>query len=213
MASVENFSRSSNEYDYLFKVLLIGDSGVGKTSLLTRFADDAFTSCHLATIGVDFKIRTIDLNGKTVKLQLWDTAGQERFRCIVKGYYRGSHGIIVVYDVTDRESFDNVKEWLLEVERYAYAQDTRIILVGNKIDLVTRRAVPTAEAEAFAKARDIMFIEASAKSAENVNQAFLSLAGTLAKARHLNEIQEKESSMERNIRLGEPVNIGRHRIW
>mmetsp|Transcript_49208 Transcript_49208/g.71860 ORF Transcript_49208/g.71860 Transcript_49208/m.71860 type:complete len:109 (+) Transcript_49208:102-428(+) len=105
------------EYDYLFKLLLIGDSGVGKSCLLLRFADDTYTESYISTIGVDFKIRTITQDSKTVKLQIWDTAGQERFRTITSSYYRGAHGIIVVYDVTDMESFNNVKQWLHEIDR------------------------------------------------------------------------------------------------
>ncbi|KAI0927851.1 GTP-binding protein of the rab, variant 2 [Taiwanofungus camphoratus] len=127
-------------YDYLFKLLLIGDSGVGKSCLLLRFAEDAFTDSYLSTIGVDFKIRTIELEGKTVKLQIWDTAGQERFRTIAAAYYRGAHGIVVVYDVTDNESFENVKGWLHEIERYA-SETVKKLLIGNKSDLVERKVV------------------------------------------------------------------------
>ena len=103
-----------NDYDYVFKVLLIGDSGVGKSSLLMRFADDVFTGNFLPTIGVDFKIRTTEANGSVVKLQMWDTAGQEKFKTIVSAYYKGAHGIILVYDITDRRSFMDLQSWLDE---------------------------------------------------------------------------------------------------
>mmetsp|Transcript_1325 Transcript_1325/g.3547 ORF Transcript_1325/g.3547 Transcript_1325/m.3547 type:complete len:155 (-) Transcript_1325:896-1360(-) len=118
----------SAEYDYLFKLLLIGDSGVGKSCLLLRFADDTYTESYISTIGVDFKIRTLELDGKTIKLQIWDTAGQERFRTITSSYYRGAHGIIVVYDVTDQESFNNVKQWMNEIDRYANEKVNNCIL-------------------------------------------------------------------------------------
>ena len=100
------------DYDYLFKLVLIGDSGVGKSCLLLRFADDSFTDSYISTIGVDFRFRTVTIDKKTVKLQIWDTAGQERFRTITSAYYRGAHGIIMVYDVTSEESFEHVEEWL-----------------------------------------------------------------------------------------------------
>ncbi|KHN83981.1 Ras-related protein Rab-1A [Toxocara canis] len=166
--------------DYLFKLLLIGDSGVGKSCLLLRFADDTYTESYISTIGVDFKIRTIELDGKTIKLQIWDTAGQERFRTITSSYYRGAHGIIVVYDITDQwdtagqerfrtitssyyrgahgiivvyditdqESFNNVKQWLQEIDRYA-CENVNKLLVGNKCDLTSKRAVEYNSAKAF----------------------------------------------------------------
>uniref|UniRef100_A0A452XJL2 GTP-binding protein n=1 Tax=Aegilops tauschii subsp. strangulata TaxID=200361 RepID=A0A452XJL2_AEGTS len=135
---------STSEYDYLFKLLLIGDSSVGKSCLLLRFADDAYVDTYISTIGVDFKIRTVELDGKSVKLQIWDTAGQERFRTITSSYYRGAHGIIIVYDVTDRESFNNVKQWLSEIDRYA-SDSVCKLLVGNKCDLVDSKVVDTEE--------------------------------------------------------------------
>jgi len=163
------------EYDYLFKLLLIGDSGVGKSCLLLRFADDTYTESYISTIGVDFKIRTIEQDGKTIKLQIWDTAGQERFRTITSSYYRGAHGIIVVYDVTDIESFNNVKQWLHEIDRYA-CENVNKLLVGNKSDLTTKRAVTTEQAKEFADSLGIEFLETSAKTATNVEQAFTTMA-------------------------------------
>eukprot|EP01006_Ploeotia_vitrea_P043672 TRINITY_DN66762_c8_g4_i2.p1 TRINITY_DN66762_c8_g4~~TRINITY_DN66762_c8_g4_i2.p1 ORF type:complete len:238 (+),score=122.47 TRINITY_DN66762_c8_g4_i2:96-716(+) len=169
---------SASDYDYLFKLLLIGDSGVGKSCLLLRFADHSYTESYISTIGVDFKIRTIDLDGKTIKLQIWDTAGQERFRTITSSYYRGAHGIIVVYDCTDLESFNNVKQWLSEIERYA-AENVNKLLVGNKVDLVNKKAVDYDTAKLFAENLDIPFLETSAKNATNVEKAFLTMAAEI----------------------------------
>ncbi|KAI3918344.1 hypothetical protein MKX01_041664 [Papaver californicum] len=170
----------SNEYDYLFKLLLIGDSSVGKSCLLLRFSDDSFVESHISTIGVDFKISTLELEGKTVKLQIWDTAGQERFRTITSSYYRGAHGIIIVYDVTEKESFDNVKQWLSEIDRYA--NDTVCkLLVGNKCDLVEEKEVETETAKAFADKLGISFLETSAKDSINVEQIFLTMAAEIKK--------------------------------
>ncbi|AYU79957.1 ras-related protein RAB1A [Leishmania donovani] len=163
------------EYDYLFKLLLIGDSGVGKSCLLLRFADDSYTDSYISTIGVDFKIRTLNLESKVIKLQIWDTAGQERFRTITSSYYRGAHGIIIVYDTTDMESFNNVKTWLSEIEKYA-SENVNKILVGNKCDLVTKKAVDTQMAKDFADSLGIPFLETSAKNSTNVEEAFIQMA-------------------------------------
>lgn len=166
------------EYDYLFKLLLIGDSGVGKSCLLLRFADDTYTESYISTIGVDFKIRTIELDGKTIKLQIWDTAGQERFRTITSSYYRGAHGIIVVYDVTDQESFENVRNWLQEIERYAN-ENVNKLLVGNKCDLTSKKVVDYTTAKELADHLGIPFLETSAKNATNVEQAFMTMAAEI----------------------------------
>ncbi|CAL4967955.1 unnamed protein product [Urochloa decumbens] len=166
------------EYDYLFKLLLIGDSGVGKSCLLLRFADDSYLDSYISTIGVDFKIRTVEQDGKTIKLQIWDTAGQERFRTITSSYYRGAHGIIVVYDVTDQESFNNVKQWLNEIDRYA-SDNVNKLLVGNKSDLTANKVVATETAKAFADEMGIPFMETSAKNAINVEQAFMAMAASI----------------------------------
>jgi len=148
------------DYDYLFKLVLIGDSGVGKSCLLLRFADDNFTDSYISTIGVDFRFRTITIDRKTVKLQIWDTAGQERFRTITSAYYRGADGIIMVYDVTSQESFDHVEEWLSEVDRYAN-DNTSKLLIGNKADLVDEKQVQEEVSQQFAQKLGIPLIETS----------------------------------------------------
>lgn len=164
-----------NEYDYLFKLLLIGDSGVGKSCILLRFSDDTYTESYISTIGVDFKIRTIEVDGKSVKLQIWDTAGQERFRTITSSYYRGAHGIIVVYDITDNASFVNVKQWLQEIDRYA-CECVNKLLIGNKCDLESKRAVSYETAKQFADSIGIPFIQTSAKNSVNIEGAFKQMA-------------------------------------
>lgn len=175
-------SGKQRDYDYLFKLVLIGDSGVGKSCLLLRFADDAFTESYISTIGVDFRFRTVKIDQKTVKLQIWDTAGQERFRTITSAYYRGADGIIMVYDVTSSDSFDHVNDWLKEVNRYA-SEGTCKLLVGNKSDRTTDKVVTAEQAKEYADDLGIAFLETSAKSAQNVEEAFLTMAGELIKQR------------------------------
>mmetsp|Transcript_16107 Transcript_16107/g.41694 ORF Transcript_16107/g.41694 Transcript_16107/m.41694 type:complete len:204 (-) Transcript_16107:347-958(-) len=194
------------EYDYLFKLLLIGDSGVGKSCLLLRFADDTYTESYISTIGVDFKIRTIQLDGKTIKLQIWDTAGQERFRTITSSYYRGAHGIIVVYDVTDQDSFNNVKQWLNEIDRYA-SENVNKLLVGNKSDLTSKKVVDYNTAKDFADSLQIPFLEASAKSAVNVEQAFLTMASEI-KNRMANAPTAKAGN-QAQVQIGKAQQIGK----
>ncbi|KAI5395385.1 Ras- protein RABE1a, variant 2 [Lathyrus oleraceus] len=136
-------ARARSDYDYLIKLLLIGDSGVGKSCLLLRFSDGSFTTSFITTIGIDFKIRTIELDGKRIKLQIWDTAGQERFRTITTAYYRGAMGILLVYDVTDESSFNNIKNWIRNIEQHA-SDNVNKILVGNKADMdESKRVCPT----------------------------------------------------------------------
>ncbi|KAM6960984.1 ras-related protein Rab-8B [Aplochiton taeniatus] len=161
-------------YDYLFKLLLIGDSGVGKTCLLFRFSEDAFNTTFISTIGIDFKIRTIELNGKRVKLQIWDTAGQERFRTITTAYYRGAMGIMLVYDICNEKSFENIKNWIRNIEEHA-SSDVEKMILGNKCDMTDRRQVSKDRGEKLAIDYGVKFLETSAKSSVNVEEAFYTI--------------------------------------
>lgn len=162
-------------YDHLFKLLLIGDSGVGKTCILFRFSDDAFNTTFISTIGIDFKIKTIDINGKRVKLQIWDTAGQERFHTITTSYYRGANGIMLVYDITNPKSFDNITKWLKNITDFA-SDDVERILLANKCDMEEKRMISTARGQEVATANNIKFYETSAKNNQNISDAFVTLA-------------------------------------
>lgn len=174
-----SLSRRTQDYDALYKILLIGDSGVGKSSILTRYVDELFNEGFISTIGVDFRIKSLKHNGKDVKLQIWDTAGQERFRTIVSSYYRGAQGVFLVFDVSNRQTFDGIGEWLLNVERLCRDKVTRV-LVGNKADL-KEREVTEPEARRFAKDNGMMYIETSAKACSNIGNAFELMCDLLAK--------------------------------
>ncbi|KAJ7491159.1 ras family-domain-containing protein [Mycena latifolia] len=160
-----------SNYDYLFKVVLIGDSGVGKSNLLSRFTRNEFNLESKSTIGVEFATRSIDVDGKTVKAQIWDTAGQERYRAITSAYYRGAVGALLVYDIAKHATYVNVTRWLKELRDHADSNIV-IMLVGNKSDLKHLRAVPTDEAKAFSTENGLSFIETSALDASNVEGAF-----------------------------------------
>ncbi|XP_053560407.1 ras-related protein Rab-13 [Bombina bombina] len=168
----------AKSYDHLFKLLLIGDSGVGKTCLIVRFSEDSFNSTYISTIGIDFKIRTTEIQGKKIKLQVWDTAGQERFKTITTAYYRGAMGIILVYDITDERSFENIQNWMKSIKENAAAGVERMLL-GNKCDIESKRKVPKERGEKLAKEHNIRFFETSAKSSLNVDEAFNTLASDI----------------------------------
>lgn len=179
------------QYDYLVKLLLIGDSGVGKSSLLIKFTDDKFSGHITQTIGMDFKVKMLELAGRRVKLQIWDTAGQERFHTITQQYYRNAMGIILVYDVTSEESFANMRRWAAQIAAHG-AEGADRILVGNKADVdSSKRAIDTSRGEALAAEYGIPFLETSAKSGMNVEEAFVSVADAV-RAR----LQGKEGSTQ-----------------
>eukprot|EP00012_Vannella_robusta_P009819 CAMPEP_0206191448 /NCGR_PEP_ID=MMETSP0166-20121206/5373_1 /ASSEMBLY_ACC=CAM_ASM_000260 /TAXON_ID=95228 /ORGANISM="Vannella robusta, Strain DIVA3 518/3/11/1/6" /LENGTH=216 /DNA_ID=CAMNT_0053607763 /DNA_START=44 /DNA_END=694 /DNA_ORIENTATION=+ len=160
-----------DEYDYLFKVVLIGDSGVGKSNLLSRFTRNEFNLESKSTIGVEFATRSIPVDSKTIKAQIWDTAGQERYRAITSAYYRGAVGALLVYDISKQVTFENVERWLNELRDHADSNIV-IMLVGNKSDLKHLRAVSTEEAAQFAEKHGLSFIETSALESTNVEEAF-----------------------------------------
>ena len=162
-------------YDMQIKLLMIGDSGVGKTCLLLRYANDSFSPTFITTIGIDFKIKNVDIGGTKIKLQIWDTAGQERFRTITTSYFRGAQGILLVYDVTDRRSFESIRNWISQIQQHADVHVNKI-LVGNKCDMTDEKVVSTQEGENLAKEFGIPFAEVSAKNDINVDQSFKDLA-------------------------------------
>lgn len=163
--------RAEDDYDYLFKVVLIGDSGVGKSNLLSRFTRNEFSLESKSTIGVEFATRSLNVDGKVIKAQIWDTAGQERYRAITSAYYRGAVGALLVYDVTRHSTFENVERWLRELRDHT---DPNIIvmLIGNKSDLRHLVAVSTEDGKSFAERESLFFMETSALEATNVENAF-----------------------------------------
>jgi len=194
---------SGKTYDYLFKLLLIGDSGVGKTCVLFRFSEDQFNSTFISTIGIDFKIRTIELEGKKVKLQIWDTAGQERFRTITTAYYRGAMGIMLVYDITNMKSFDNIKNWIRNIEEHA-SGDVEKMILGNKCDMEDKRVVLQEKGQMLALEYGIKFLETSAKAGDNIEKAFFTMARDI-KAKMESKMDPSAKSSERG-----GVNIKTH---
>ena len=166
----------------VYKVLLLGDSSVGKTCFLMKYTDEAFQETHMATIGLDYRLKSMKLkNGKTVKIQIWDTAGQDRFRSITKNYYKGSHGIILIYDITNPITFENITHWVSQVREEA-SKNVVIYLIGNKIDLEEERKVSTEEGEKLAEKLGLPFNETSAFDGTNINETFDDIVERIDKA-------------------------------
>jgi len=184
-----------SNYDYLFKVVLIGDSGVGKSNLLSRFTRNEFNLESKSTIGVEFATRSINVDSKTVKAQIWDTAGQERYRAITSAYYRGAVGALLVYDIAKHATYVNVTRWLKELRDHADSNIV-IMLVGNKSDLKHLRAVPTDEAKAFSTENGLSFIETSALDASNVESAFQTILTDIYRIVSSKSLESSTSNIE-----------------
>jgi len=166
---------ANTEADLVYKILLLGDSEVGKSCFLMRYSDNVFVDNYITTIGLDYKLKYVQLeSGEMIKVQLWDTAGQDRYRTIAKNYYKGSHGILLLYDITKLNSFENIREWIKDIREEVY-EKAIIFLIGNKIDKNDERVISTEQGEKLAKEYDLPFFEASAKSGENVDEIFKAL--------------------------------------
>ncbi|XP_009769694.1 ras-related protein RABA2a [Nicotiana tabacum] len=198
--------RAEEEYDYLFKIVLIGDSGVGKSNLLSRFTRNEFLLESKSTIGVEFATRTLQVEGRTVKAQIWDTAGQERYRAITSAYYRGALGALLVYDVTKPTTFENVSRWLKELRDHADSNIV-IMLIGNKTDLKHLRAVDTEDAQSFAEKEGLSFIETSALEATNVEKAFQTILSEIYRIISKKPLSSEEPATA-NIKEGKTLVVG-----
>ncbi len=179
---------SRENFDYLFKIVLVGDAEVGKTSLTTRFAYGTFTDQYISTLGVDFVVKTLALNGHVIKLQVWDTAGQERYAGIRPIYYRGAKGAVLVFDLTRKQSFLNVEKWVEQVQRYA-SEGIPMVLVGNKLDLVDSYEVTSSDIEDMTTEKGLVYYETSAKENQGVNETFRKITELILQR----EIDRKQS--------------------
>ncbi|XP_020794165.1 RAB3D, member RAS oncogene family, a [Boleophthalmus pectinirostris] len=181
----EQRDAADQNFDYMFKLLIIGNSSVGKTAFLFRYADDSFTPAFVSTVGIDFKVKTIYRKDKKVKLQIWDTAGQERYRTITTAYYRGAMGFLLMYDITSQDSFYAVQDWATQIKTYSW-DNAQVALVGNKLDLEEDRQVPTEDAQRLATELGFLFFEASAKDNIHVKQVFDSLVDVICEKINVN---------------------------
>ncbi|KAF5908141.1 ras-related protein Rab-3D-like isoform X2, partial [Clarias magur] len=204
---------ADQNFDYMFKLLIIGNSSVGKTSFLFRYADDSFTSAFVSTVGIDFKVKTVFRNNKRIKLQIWDTAGQERYRTITTAYYRGAMGFLLMYDITNQDSYSAVQDWATQIKTYSW-DNAQVILVGNKSDLEDDRIIPTEDSKRLADELGFQFFEASAKDNINVKQVFERKMMFVILAKHdvklfFNSIALRIAEADRVIQLlrDEPENI------
>ena len=199
-------TKGNDDYEFIFKVLLLGNSNVGKSSLFLRFVDDIWNDTFVPTIGVDFKIKTFDIDEKRIKMQIWDTAGQERFKNIIASYYRGAHGILLIYDVTDKDSFKNLSNWLIEIEKNS-SKNVLKVLIGNKTDLEEKRVISYNQAKEFADSYGLKYIETSAKKNLNVNEAFETLGRELIIASEEKKITKQKQNKKITVAKAQDLNV------
>ena len=199
-------TKGNEDYEFIFKVLLLGNSNVGKSSLFLRFVDDIWNDTFVPTIGVDFKIKTFDIDEKKIKMQIWDTAGQERFKNIIASYYRGAHGILLIYDVTDKDAFKNLNNWLIEIEKNA-SKNVLKVLIGNKSDLEDKRVITYNQGKEFADNFGLKFIETSAKKNLNVNEAFETLGRELMLASEDKRITKQKQNKKISVGKVQDLNV------
>ena len=201
-----NPNKGDKQYEFIFKVLLLGNSNVGKSSLFLRFVDDIWNDTFIPTIGVDFKVKTLEIDGKKIKMQIWDTAGEERFKNIISSYYRGAHGILLLYDVTDRESFKNLNNWLIEIEKNANKNVLKV-LIGNKTDLEDKRIISYNQGKEFADTYGLKYVETSAKKNLNVTEAFETLGREIMSANVDKNIIKQKQNKTISVSKAQDLNI------
>ena len=197
-----------NKYEFIFKIILIGSSSVGKSSILQRYIQKVFNESYSCTIGVDFFMKSIDVGEKSIKLQLWDTAGTEKFRSITTGYYRGANAAFVVFDLTSKPTFDCLSEWIENYYKYSNPDSEKnVVLIGNKSDLVNKREVAEEDIEKFAKDNNIMYFETSAKDGKNIDECFYFIAEKLVK-----QYENKENEEEKKKNLINNENLKKNTV-
>ena len=202
-------NEESQDYEYMFKIILIGSVGVGKSSLLQRYIENKFDNNYFCTIGVDFYIKIIKLKDKEIKLQLWDTAGTEKYRSITSSYYRGSHCALIVFDLTSKDSFESLPTWIENYYKNCNQEfDKNVIMIGNKNDLSEKRDVTQEKINDFIKLNNLVYFETSAKTGENVDESFQYIAQKLMEEQELKEkLGVKREVKNNNLNLKNSENL------
>ncbi len=197
-----------NKYEYIFKIILIGSSSVGKSSILRRYIQKVFNDVYSCTLGVDFFMKTIDVGEKSIKLQLWDTAGTEKFRSITTGYYRGANAAFVVFDLTSKPTFDCLSEWIENYYKYSNPySEKNVVLIGNKSDLIEKREVKEEEIDSFAKDNNIKYFETSAKDGKNIDESFYYIAEKLIEQFEKKGKEEEKKDVINNDNLKQNTKV------